>query len=82
MGAPEPVHLGQRLANERTAQTTEPERAECSYCTKPLGSDGDGRGEVAYTPPDNAGPARTRRYCSPSCFIRDFERSTGIEPDT
>ncbi len=79
MGAPEPVHLGQRLANERTAQTTEPERPECAYCGKRLDDEDAGRGEVAYTPQDS-GPARTRRYCSPSCFIREFERNSGIEP--
>lgn len=80
MGAPEPVHLGQRLANERTARTTEPQRTECTYCGKPLGSAEDQAGEVAYTPPASAGPTDRRRYCSPSCFIRAFERTTGIEP--
>ena len=79
MGAPEPVHLGRRLANERTAQTTDPQRTECTYCGKPLGSGANRAGEVAYTPPESTGEDESRRYCSPSCFIREFERSTGIE---
>lgn len=77
MGAPEPVHRGQQLANERHAQATDQSNPSCDYCggrLDPLTSE-----EVTHTIPTADGrDALTRRYCSPSCFIRETQEVSAI----
>ena len=75
MGTYDPVHSGQRTANRRTASQTN--RTTCSFCGDAIAEDGDER--ITHEIPAGESGNHSVEYCSPSCFIRQMERVSGIE---
>ena len=75
MGTYDPVHSGQRTARRQTANQSH--RTTCSFCGHDIADHGDER--ITHEIPAGDGTERSVEYCSPSCFIREMERVSGIE---
>jgi len=78
MGARNPAHPGQRYAAERReAESNGTE--QCAHCRGELAAEHAERVEHVI-PLSHREDPRTVRYCSPSCFIREMEQLSGLEP--
>ncbi|MFC7133761.1 MULTISPECIES: hypothetical protein [Salinibaculum] len=76
MGAHEPAHAGQVLANRRPTDADESGH-HCGFCGTAIVA-GDEEHVEHCIPTDDGRSEHRERYCSPSCFIREMQHLGGI----
>ncbi|WP_302080483.1 hypothetical protein [Salinibaculum rarum] len=78
MGVHDPTHRGQLLASQRQTEST-PNQPTCCFCGGTLAEEGGGERVEHVLPAGGGREARTERYCSPSCFVRQMEQVGNFE---
>ena len=78
MGVHDRTHPGHLLASQR--QTDQPsDHSTCGFCGTTIDDERPSERVEHVLPAGGGNDERTDQYCSPSCFVRQMERVSGIE---